>query len=180
MKRIVCLSMIATFAFAGRFGVGITGGGEYKENYETVTVENIHDLYYGAEFYVEAEALPSFFLRPTLSYLHNPSISSSMAGIGLGVNVQPRLGNFPLAPFFGVTGTMLLHNDLDVTEAVRSGRLNEYIETSTPQLVGSGYAGINLYLGRSLTLDCQYRYHSFSPQFGVEMVWAGLSYNINW
>jgi hypothetical protein len=180
MKKIVCLSIIATLAFAGRFGLGITGGGEYKENYETITVENIHNLFYGAEFYIQAEALPSIFLRPTISYLHNPSISSSMAGVGIGVNVQPRLGNFPIAPFFGVTGTILLHNDLDVTEAVRTGRLNEYIETSTPQLVGSGYAGINLFLGRNLALDCNYRYHSFSPQFGVEMVWAGLSYNINW
>ena len=180
MKKIVCLFIIITFAFAGRFGLGITGGGEYRESYETVTVENIKDLYYGAEFYIQAEALPSIFLRPMLSYLHNPSISSSMAGIGLGVNVQPRLGNLPIAPIFGVTGTMLLHNELDITEAIKAGRLNEYIETSTPQLVGSGYAGINLYLGKSLALDCQYRYHSFSPQFGVEMVWAGFSYSVNW
>lgn len=180
MKRIVCLLIVATLGFAGRFGIGITGGGEYKESYETVTVENIHDLYYGAEFYIQAEALPSIFLRPTISYLNNPSISSSMAGVGLGLNIQPRLGNFPIAPFFGLSGTMLLHNDMDVAEAVRTGRLNEYIETSTPQLVGSGYAGINLFLGQSLALDCHYRYHSFSPQFGVEMVWAGLSYSINW
>jgi hypothetical protein len=180
MKKIICLFLITTFCFAGRFGLGLTGGGEYKENYEAVTVENINDFYYGAEFYIQAEALPSIFVRPTMSYLHNPSIPSSMAGIGLGVNVQPRLGNFPITPVFGITGTMLFYNDLDIAEAVKNGRLNEYIESSTPRIVGSGYAGINLFLSRSLVLDCQYRYHSIAPQTGVKMVWAGFSYNINW
>jgi len=180
MKKIVCLLIVTTFAFAGRFGIGIAGGGEYEENYKTLTPETIQDIFYGAEFYIQAEALPNVYLRPTISYLNNPSISSSMAGIGLGVNVQPRLGNFPIAPFFGLTGTMLLHNEMDIAEAVKSGRLNEYIETSTPQLMVSGHAGLNLFLSKSLAIDCHYRYHSLSPQYGVEMIWAGLSYNINW
>jgi hypothetical protein len=180
MKKMVLLSIITQLAFAGRFGIGVCGGAEYCEHYEMVTLENIADYYYGGELYIQAEALPNVYLKPAVLYLNNPAISSSMAGIGLGVNIQPRLGGFPIAPCFGMQGTILLHNDLDVAEAIQSGRLNEYIETSTPQLMGAGFAGLNLFLGKNLVLDCHYRFHSLSPQYHVEMVWAGFSYNINW
>lgn len=180
MKRTALILIITSLAFGGRFGVGFAGGGQYDENYETITPEMLETLFYGGEVYIQAEALPNVFLKPSVSYLNNPTTSSAAAGVGLGLNIQPKLANFPIVPSFGIEGTMLLYNELNLTESVRAGHLQEYIETSTPKLMGVGFAGFSLCLGDCISIDCRYRYHSFSPQYGVEMIWAGLSYYINW
>jgi hypothetical protein len=180
MKKLWIILIIASLAFGGRFGMGIAGGSQYDKDYKTISPESLKNMFYGAEFYIQAEALPNVFLEPSITYFNNPTISSSAAGVGLGINIQPRLGGFPIAPFFGVEGTLLLYNDLDVAEAVKSGQLNTYIETSRPKLAGAAFAGISLFLGKSISLDCHYRYQGLSRQFGVEMVWAGLSYYFNW
>lgn len=180
MKKIIMLIILISLAFGGRLGMGIAGGGQYDQDYRTITPETIQNLFYGGKCYISAEALPNVFLEPSVIYMNNPTVSLSTAGFGLGLNIQPRLGDFPIAPSFGIEGILLLYNDANISEAVRSGNLYEYIETSTPKLMGAGFAGLSLFLGKSISLDCQYRYHAFSPQYGVEMAWAGLSYYFNW
>lgn len=179
--KITCLLVIMScLAFAGRLGIGIAGGSQYIQDYKTLEPAQMNELFYGAQFSLQAEALPNVLLVPAVSFMNNPSISSSAAGFGVGITIQPRLGNFPIVPHFGGEGTLLLYNDMNVTDAMRQGNFETYIETSTPRLVGSGYAGLSLFLGRSISLDCSYRYHSFSRVFAVEMFWAGLNYYVNW
>ncbi len=179
MKKIFFILIIISLAFGGRIGIGIAGGSQYDENYETITQEQIQSMFYGAKFNIQAETITSVYLEPSISYFNDPVISTSSAGIGLGLKIKPRLGNFPIVPSFGIEGTMLFYNDLNIAEAARSGQLNEYIETSTPRLMGAGYAGLSLFLGKRISIDCYYQYHGFPQQDGIEMVWAGLSYCIN-
>lgn len=180
MKRAIYLLIIFSLAFSGRLGIGISGGSEYFD-YETITIEQIPGLYYGGEFSLQAEALPNLYLEPMVSYLNNPALSSSALGFGLRANVQPRLGRFPIAPFFGVEGALLLYNNnLNASTALMSDRLETYIETSQPRTIGLGFAGVTIFLGKSVSIDCQYRYLSIADNYGIEMAWLGLTYYINW
>jgi hypothetical protein len=176
---IVCF-IIAAPGFCGRLGIGVAGGGEYVRNYQALSADEIQSVFYGAEFRIQAEALPSVYLEPSVSYLNNPSLQSTAAGLGLGFNVQPKLGRFPIVPSFGLEGTLLFYNTINLTDAFKNGTVEEYIQSSTPKLVASGFAGLNLFISRSMSLNCHYRYLSLAPQQNVEMVWAGLSYYFNW
>ncbi len=180
MKKITFLLILTSLAFGGRLGIGISGGGQYLEDYETLTPERLETLFYGAKFNIKAEALPNVFLEPSIGYVNNPSISQSATGIGLGMTIKPKLGNFPIVPSFGLEGTLLFYNEDNIADAIRAGQLEQYIKTSTPELMGAGFAGLSLFLGKSISIDCTYSYHKFSPQYGVEMIWAGVSYYINW
>lgn len=182
MKVIALLSISLCLAFSGSFGIGMIGGTQYDPSYDyqTITPEQVRDMYYGGELSLKAEAFPNVYLEPSISYLNNPAHSSSAAGVGLGINIKPQLGRFPIVPHFGVTGTILFYNDLSLTEAARSGNLYDYLETSTPTFVGAGFAGLSLYLSQALSVDCNYRYHGFSPVHGVAMIWGGISYYVNW
>lgn len=180
MKTIIVISLITSLCHAGRFGIGFAGGGEYNRNYETVTVDELQTVFYGAEFRLQAEALPCIYMEPSIKYLNNPSMASTAAGVGLGINIQPKIGRFPIVPSFGVEGTLLLYNNLSLSDVMNNGNLADYIETAHPRIVGSGFAGLNLFLGQSVSVNCHYRYLSFAPQQNVEMVWAGLSYYFNW
>jgi hypothetical protein len=181
MKNYIIIALIAPLAFAGRFGVGFSGGTEYDRDYQAMSYEQLPVMFYGGEFHLQAEALPALFLEPTVSYLNNPQLATSAVGAGLRLTVQPRLGRFPLAPFFGVEGTLMFYNqNLDLQSAIQSGRLEEYLRTSNPRPIGYGFAGMSIYLGRSLSLDGQYRYLRLSEQYAVQMVWAGLTFYLNW
>jgi hypothetical protein len=180
MKYFWLSIIVFSYACAGCLGIGVSAGSEYNGNLETISPEIMNSMYYGAEFHVQAEALPNVYLKPSISYFNNPALSSTAAGFGLGINIQPRLGGFPIVPSFGVEGTLLLYNSLNLPEAVQNGQLEEYIETSTPRLVGAGFAGVNLFIGRSASLSCHYRYHTLAPDQHVEMVWAGIAYYFNW
>lgn len=180
MKIISFVLIISSLAFCGSFGIGIAGGGQYYEDYKSLTPEMLQEMFYGAELSLSAEALPNVFLEPSFSYLNNPAVSTSAAGCGLGLNIKPRLGNFPFVPYFGLKGTILFYSEMDIREAARAGQLIAYIENSSPKLIGAGFAGISLFLGKSMSLNCNYSYYSLAPQYGVEMVWAGLTYYINW
>jgi hypothetical protein len=180
MKKYIIVLCLFSFSFAGRFGIGVAGGGEYAADYEIASTQEIHNLFYGAEFRLQAEALPHVFLEPSLCYLNNPFFSSTAIGIGLGMTFQPRLGRFPIVPSVGIEGTLLLYNDADALASAQNGTLQEYLETSTPRMAGSGFAGLNIFLGQLLSLNCRYRYHSFAPNANAEMIWAGVSVYLNW
>jgi len=181
MRRIFWLVTLTPLAFAGRLGIGISAGGQQYGDYRSLTVEQLPTLFYGSEFHIQAEALPHFYLEPLVSYYNNPGSAKSGLGFGLRANIQPRLGKFPLAPFFGVEGLIVLYNnDVDIGSAFQSDRLAEYIESSTPGTIGLGFAGVTLFLGKALSIDCQYRYLSFTRNYGVEMTWVGLTWYINW
>jgi hypothetical protein len=182
MKVIALWVITLCLVYGGTFGIGVTGGTQYEPSYDyrSITPEQLQDMFYGGEISLKAEALPCVFIEPSVSYLNNPTSSSSAAGVGLGVNIKPRLGRFPIVPNFGVTGTILFYNDLSLTEAAQAGRWEDYLTTSKPAFVGAGFAGLSLYLGNSLSIDCTYRYHSLAPYYGVTMVWGGISYYINW
>lgn len=167
-------------ASAGRLGLTIAGGGEYQENYQSITLESSAELFYGAKFSVSTQALPNVYLEPNILYFNNPVLRNSAGGVGLKLNIQPRLGNFFLAPSFGIEGNILFYNNENLADQVAAGRLKKYIETSHPRLMGAGFAGLSLFLGRAVSIDCNYQYHQISPQLGIEMVWAGISYYINW
>lgn len=180
MKKIGLFLIIASLTYAGRLGIGIAGGTQYPENYETIVAERFQNLYRGAEFYIQAEALPHVFLEPSIAYLNNPSLSSSSVGFGLGVNVRPRLGGFFIAPSFGIKGTLLLSNEIDISEAIRTGQLGAYIESSSLHATYAAFAGMSIFFSDKVSLDCQYRYLGLIQEYGVEMVWVGLNYYINW
>jgi hypothetical protein len=181
MKTIFYITLIAPLAFAGRFGVGFSGGIEYEQNYQLMSYQQLPLTYYGGEFHLQAEALPAFYLEPTISYLNNPQLTTSAIGAGLRFTVQPRLGRFPIAPFFGGEGTLLFYNqNMDLRTAIQSGRLEEYLQTSNPRPIGYGFAGLSIFLGKSVSLDGQYRYLSMNQQIGVQMVWAGFTIYLNW
>ncbi|KPJ73809.1 hypothetical protein AMJ52_03135 [candidate division TA06 bacterium DG_78] len=180
MKKITLFLIIVSCTFAGRLGIGLAGGGQYPNHHETLTPEQFLDLYYGAELSVQAEALPHVYLEPFITYLNNPSHSSSSAGVGLGITLRPRLGRFFIAPAFGIKGTLLFCNDVDIADAIKNGQLNEYIESSSPRLNSTAFAGLTILFGEKMSLDCQYRYCGLTQEYGIEMVWAGLNYYINW
>lgn len=181
MKKYIIIAIITPLAFAGRFGVGFSGGTEYNQNYQSMSYEQLPILFYGAEFHLQAEALPALYLEPTFSYMNNPRLSMSAVGAGLRMTVQPRLGRFPLAPFFGVEGTLMFYNqNLDLQTALESGRFEEYMQTANPRPIGYGFAGMSIFLGRSVSLDGQYRYLRLNEQLSVQMVWAGLTFYLNW
>jgi hypothetical protein len=180
MKKYIIVLFIVSFSFAGRFGIGVAGGGEYAANYEITSSQEIHNLFYGAEFRLQAEALPHLYLEPSLCYLNNPFFSSTAVGVGLGMTFQPRLGRFPIVPSVGIEGTLLLCNTIDAVTAAQDGTLQQYLETSTPRMAGSGFAGLNIFLGQLLGINCRYRYHSFTSNANAEMIWAGVSVYLNW
>jgi hypothetical protein len=138
------------------------------------------NLYYGAELSIQTEALPHVYLEPLITYLNNPSHNSSSAGLGLGITIRPRLGRFFIAPAFGIKGTLLFCNDLDIADAIKNGQLSEYIESSSPYLNSTAFAGLTILFGETMSLDCQYRYCGLTQECGIEMVWAGLNYYMNW
>lgn len=180
MKKFISLFLLLSFSFAGRLGIGVAGGGEYVADYEIDSPQEVHDLFYGAEFRLQAEALPHVYLEPSLCYLNNPFYASTAAGVGVGVTFQPKLGRFPIVPSVGIEGTLLLYNTVDAIAAIQDGSMDQYLETSTPRLAGSGFAGLSVSLGQLLALNCRYRYHSFAPNANAEMIWAGMSVYLNW
>ena len=181
MKTIIMVMLTASLVFAGSFGIGFSGGCEYDQDYRSMSAATLPGMYYGGEFHIQAQALPVLYLEPTFSFLNNPAMNSASVGAGLRLTVQPRLGRFPLAPFFGAEGTLLFYNsDLDLIDAYNSNRLQEYFETSHPRAVGYGFAGLSLFLGRAISLDGQYRYLGMSREIGVPMVWAGMTFYLNW
>lgn len=182
MKIINIFFIITSLAFCGRLGIGLSGGGQYYPDYDysSMTLQQLQEFYYGAEFYLSAEALPNVFLEPAVTYLNNPTAHTAVAGCGLGINVKPRFGDLPIVPYFGLKGTMLFYSDIDINDVLRAGNFIAYMENSTPHLLGVGFAGLSLIFGKSLSMDCNYSYYSFAPQYNVEMVWAGITYYINW
>ncbi|MEO0184741.1 MAG: hypothetical protein ABIL20_02960 [candidate division WOR-3 bacterium] len=182
MKNIpISILVIFALTFAGRLGIGISGGGEYKDNYSLETYDQLPQMFYGAEFHISAEALPYMYLEPVGLIANDAMKNMLVPGIGLRVNVAPRLGKFFLAPFFGIEGDILFYNSqFDFGDAANAGRLREYFEGSSPLPVGIGFGGLSIYFGKAVSLDCQYRYTSLAKGMGVEMVYAGLTYYINW
>lgn len=180
MKKIATILIIMSLAFGGRLGIGISGGGEYTNDYKDISPAEIQNIFYGAELSLQAEALPNVFFETSACYLNNPSEESSTGGLGLGINIQPRIGRIPIAPLLGVKGTLLFRNDLDVNSAVSDGTIAEFIETSTPQLIAAGYAGLNIFLTESVSLNCHYRYQGLASEYTAEMVWVGFAYYISW
>ncbi len=180
MKKMLVILNLVCLGFGGNLGLGVSFGGQYDRNYEGITAQRIKDLFYGAEFYIRTQALPSTYLEPSLVYLNDPYAMTSSVGLGLGINIQPRLGRFLIAPSFGLKGIMMLNNDMDLDEAIRDNALTEYIESSSPELSFAGFAGLSIFLNRQLAIDCVYRYHQLNPGYGVQMVWLGFSYYINW
>ncbi len=180
MKRLITICILASIAFAGRFGIGISAGGEYQQQYASLTPENINDYFYSARGHLQAEALPNVYIEPSITYLNNPAINRSALGAGLGLNIQPRLGRFPIAPNFGAEGALLFYNDDPVYQAIRGGYLEQYLAESDPKFIATAYAGLSLFLGKGASLDCQYRYHNLAPQLGVQTIWGGLSFYVNW
>ncbi len=179
MKKISLLLIMIALGFGGRFGIGLAGGGQYPDDHK-ITMDRLPDLVYGAEFNLQAEALPNIYLEPSVSYFSNTRLSQSSAGVGLGINLRPRFGNFFLVPSFGLKGTILFLNDLSLGQAISNGQLTKYIGSSTPQLSYTAFAGMGICLSKKLSLECNYRYLQLAPAYRVEMVWAGLSYYINW
>jgi hypothetical protein len=180
-RIIIVLIVITSFALAGRLGIGVSVSGQQSCDYQTLTMEQLPGIYYAGEFHIQAEALPHCYIEPTVVCLNNPQYAGPGIGMGLRLNIQPRIGRFFLAPFFGVEGLLVLYNDgLDVSTALQSDRMIEYIETSTARTFGSGFAGVSLYLGRAISIDCNYRYLSLSQGIGVEMTTVGLTWYINW
>lgn len=162
-------------------GIGFSGGGEYKSGYGFQNYGAINNMFYGAEFHISAEALPYMFLEPIGLVVNDARKHLNVPGIGLRINVAPRLGKFFLAPFFGIEGDILFYNPrIDLKNAATSGRLEDYFEGSSPRAIGMGFGGLSVYFGRAVSLDCQYRYMSLTKNLGVEMVWAGITYYINW
>ncbi len=176
----MAICILLSIANAGRFGVGISAGGEYRQQYAPLTPENLNSYFYSARANLQAEALPNVYLEPSITYLNNPEINQSALGTGLGFNVQPRLGRFPIAPSFGAEGILLFYNDEPAYQAIRTGTFESYIAESDPKFIATAFAGLSLFLGKSASIDCQYRYHSFAPQLGVQMLWGGISFYVNW
>ncbi|HEX7318901.1 MAG TPA: hypothetical protein VF399_00915 [bacterium] len=178
---IIVVGVIASVAFAGRLGIGASVSGQQSCDYQTLTIAQLPGIYYGGEFHIQAEALPHCYIEPAVVCLNNPQYAGPGIGMGLRLNIQPRIGRFFLAPFFGVEGMLVLYNDdLDVNTALQSNRMIEYIETATARTFGSGFAGVSLYLGKAISIDCNYRYLSSNQGIGVEMTTVGLNWYINW
>src|SRR4030042_6724441 len=135
MKKLIPLCILTSIAFAGRFGIGISGGGEYHQQYASLTPENFNNYFYSARAHLQAEAMPNVYIEPSVTYLNNPSINRSALGPGLGLNIQPRLARFPIAPNFGAEGVLLFYNDEPVYPAIRSGTFEQYLAESAPQFV---------------------------------------------
>ncbi len=182
MKRvlIILLSLFAV-SFAGRLGIGFSGGSEYTGDYTLQNYSQLRHMFYGGEFHISAEALPFMFIEPVGLIFNDARINGSVPGVGLRINIAPRLGKFFLAPFFGVEGDILFYNShMDFNSAMSARRLGDYFEGSSPKTLGSGYGGLSVYFGKTMSFDCQYRYISFDRNIGVEMAWAGLTFYINW
>lgn len=177
------LLILAIFALStgGRLGIGFSGGGEYKNGYGLQNYSQIQSMFYGVQFHISAEALPYMFLEPIGLVMNDAIKHSNVPGIGLRINVAPRFGKFFLAPFFGIEGDILFYNsNIDLRDAASQGNLQYYFEGSSPRAIGMGFAGLSIYFGRAISLDCQYRYLSLAKNLGTELVWAGITYYINW
>ncbi len=181
MRFTLGLILLAPFMFGGRLGIGIGGGGQYDMDYNTLQYESPTNLFYGAEFHLQAEALPNMYLEPLVLYLNDGINQTPACGIGLRINVAPRLGRFFLAPFFGLEGDILFYNPkINLNQALLNNQLEGYFRGSSPSSAGFGFGGISIYFGKSISLDCQYRYYSPNRGIGIKMAWAGLTYYINW
>ncbi|MGB9721729.1 MAG: hypothetical protein ACPL28_09655 [bacterium] len=182
MKKLtISFILIFIMCFAGRLGIGIGAGAEYEKSYALQNYDQLPQIFYGGEFRISAEALPYMFLEPVGLIVNDATRDMTVPGIGLRINVAPRLGKFFLAPFFGVEGDILFYNqNLAFQEAATAGRTGEYFEGSSPRAIGMGFGGLSIYFGKAVSLDCQYRYTSIAKGLGVEMVYAGLTYYINW
>jgi hypothetical protein len=182
MRRLtIIILLISALSFAGRLGIGISGGAEYQRDYALDNYDQLPKMFYGAGFHISAEALPYMFIEPVGLVVNDATRGVTVPGIGLRINVAPKLGKFFLAPFFGVEGDIVFYNsEFSLQEAVASGRMSAYFENSTPRAFGMGFGGLSIYFGKAVSLDCQYRYTSIAKGLGVEMVYAGLTYYINW
>ncbi|MEO0142081.1 MAG: hypothetical protein ABIL70_03035 [candidate division WOR-3 bacterium] len=181
MKFIAGVILVVSLMFGGRLGIGISGGGQYEVNFGALKYETLPALFYGGEFHLQAEALPSMYLEPLVLYLNDGNNKVPAGGVGLRINVAPRLGRFFLAPFFGLEGDILFYNSgIDLNQALMNNQLAVYFRESSPKTAGLGFGGVSLYFSKSLSLDCQYRYYSFGNGIGIKMAWAGFTYYINW
>lgn len=180
-KGIFLILIVIAISFAGRFGIGFSGGYEYKSGYDLQNYEQLQGMFYGAEFHISTEALPYMFIEPIGLVVNDAINNVNVPGVGLRINVAPRLGKFFLAPFFGIEGDILFYNsNINLRNAATSGRLQDYFEGSSPHAIGMGFGGLSIYFGKAISLDCQYKFLSLSRNLGTEMVWAGLTYYINW
>lgn len=182
MKKIILLiALPLILSMAGRFGIGLGGFGEYNQNYTIQNYGLLDKMYYSAEFHLSAEALPFMFIEPGVLVLNDALKNKMVPGVGLRINVAPRLGKFFLAPFFGIEGNILFYNPkMELKDAAYSQRLEEYFEGSSPRATGTGFAGLSIYFGKSVSFDCHYRYLCLAKGIGIEMVGGGLNYYINW
>ncbi|MEO0123432.1 MAG: hypothetical protein ABIL69_05440 [candidate division WOR-3 bacterium] len=182
MKRITLLiTLPIIISLAGRLGIGLSGFGEYDQNYTLKNYESFDKMNYTAEFHLSAEALPFMFIEPSALVVNDAFTNKMVPGIGLRINVAPRLGKFFLAPFFGVEGSILFYNPaMELKDAAYNQRLEEYFEGSSPKATGIGYGGLSIFLSSSVSLDCHYRYLYLAKGVGIEMVGAGLTCYINW
>jgi len=182
MKKIILLiALPLILSLAGRFGIGLGGFGEYEENYTLQNYNQLNKMFYSAEIHLSAEALPFMFIEPSAWVVNDALTNKMVPGVGLRINIAPRLGKFFLAPFFGIEGNILFYNPkMELKDAAYSQRLEEYFENSSPRATGTGFGGLSIYFGKSVSLDCHYRYLYLARGIGIEMVGGGLTYYINW
>ncbi len=182
MKKIILsISIPIIFALAGRFGIGLSSFGEYHQDYSLQNYDSINKMNYSVEFHISAEALPFMLIEPCALVINDAIKNKMVPGVGLRINVAPRLGSFFLAPFFGLEGNILFYNPaMEMKDAAYNQKLNEYFEGSSPRATVAGFGGLSIYFGKSISVDCHYRYLYFAKGIGIEMVGGGLTYYINW
>uniref|UniRef100_A0A7C4XFJ6 Uncharacterized protein n=1 Tax=candidate division WOR-3 bacterium TaxID=2052148 RepID=A0A7C4XFJ6_UNCW3 len=181
MRGIILIFIIATSLSGGRLGIGLSGGLQKDVNFDYSIYNRISELCYGGEFHLQSEALPRLYLEPLILYFNDGVSLSPNLGVGLRVNVAPRLGRFFIAPFFGIEGDIIFTNtEINLNQAIRDNCVEEYLSSSSPKISGFGFGGISFYLGKSFSIDGQYKYYSMRGRINTEMIWAGLTYYINW
>uniref|UniRef100_A0A7V3VTD8 Outer membrane protein beta-barrel domain-containing protein n=1 Tax=candidate division WOR-3 bacterium TaxID=2052148 RepID=A0A7V3VTD8_UNCW3 len=180
-KATLLIFATMTIGICGRFGVGIAGFCQYENDYSIKNYNQFANTFYGIKCHISAEALPYMFLEPVGVLINNPLRNELAPGIGLRVNVAPRLGKFFLGPFFGFEGDILFYNpSIQFRDAVTTHRLEQYFEDSSPRGIGTGFGGLSIYLGKATSLDCHYQYLYIAKGIGIEMVCAGITFYLNW
>ncbi|MCX7994781.1 MAG: hypothetical protein N3A65_03270 [candidate division WOR-3 bacterium] len=180
-KVILCIFLWYAITLGGRLGIGIGVTTKYEENYLSQNYEELTKNYFSAEFRISAEGLPYMFIEPVGMIINDAMKKTLVPGLGLRLNVAPRLGKFFLGPFFGIEGDIIFYNqNLKFKEAIQTQRLEDYFEKSNPRAIGNGFGGISIYMGKSTSFDFQYRYLYLAKGIGVEMVGVNLTCYIDW
>ncbi|MEO0162321.1 MAG: hypothetical protein ABIL39_11190 [candidate division WOR-3 bacterium] len=180
-KIIICLMLIFASIYGGRLGIGFGLNTRYQEDYLPQNYRNLMENFFWGEFRISAEGLPYMFIEPVGMIFHDAVKNHFLPGVGLRINIAPRIGKFFLGPFFGFEGDILFYNPRsEFRDAFYANKLQDYFENSHPRGMGSGYGGLSLYLGKSTSLDCHYRYLYLAPGMGIEMVGINLTFYLNW